>query len=222
MSDLRAQIEKTLLSHRLQHQEIVDAPGDGYPLLDALSVREDISTGREEIELLADAIAGDLEGAPPSALPEPELQPTHEGRVHCTGPLALPEPELGTGGAPASPHGDGGEDSPIPCPSAEQVFAPNWPEGLEAGKFHRVPCDDKGAGGGCWLQVMVAPHDGDVYVSMQDWERMPEGKPNPLPSLRSRTAFGGGRNHRTHQALLWLARAIQLDAEEAKACGGWS
>jgi hypothetical protein len=76
-----------------------------------------------------------------------------------------------------------------------------------------VPCDDKGRTGASWLQVMVA-EDGDVHVSMQDWERFPEGRPNPLPSVRIRSSYGGGRNQRTRQALLWLAQAIRLDAEE--------
>ena len=55
-------------------------------------------------------------------------------------PLALPEPHLGEGGTPGSPQSDGEDDyAPIPQPPLEQVFAPNWPEGLVAGEFHRVP-----------------------------------------------------------------------------------
>ena len=93
------------------------------------------------------------------------------------------------------------------------VFKAHWPEGVEAGKFYRVLCDDKGRLGGSWLQVLVAM-DGDVHVSMQDWEEIPEGKPTPFPSIRVRTLAGGGKNTRTRQALLWLAEAIRLDAEE--------
>lgn len=81
------------------------------------------------------------------------------------------------------------------------------------GEVYHLPCDDKGRNGGSWLQVYVAP-DSDVHVMMQDWEDMPNGMPEFLPSLRCRTYFGGGRNHRTHQALLWLAQAIRLDNEE--------
>jgi hypothetical protein len=93
------------------------------------------------------------------------------------------------------------------------VFRPQWPDGLEQSEFYRVACDDKGWNGGSWLQVMVAG-DGDVHVAMQNWERMPDGHPSPFPSIRVRSEFGGGRNLRTRQALLWLAQAIRLDAEE--------
>lgn len=95
------------------------------------------------------------------------------------------------------------------------AFAAQWPEGLEQGKLYRVPCDDKGARGGSWLQVLVAG-DGDVHVSMQDWEDIPDGSPTPFPSIRVRTYAGGGRNSRTRQALLWLADAIRRDSEEAQ------
>lgn len=95
-----------------------------------------------------------------------------------------------------------------------QVFAPHWPKGLKLDETYVVPCDDKGRTGESWLKVFIA-RDSDAHVIMQDWESFPEGMPSPLPSLRCRTHAGGGRNGRTHQALLWLARAIQLDREEA-------
>jgi hypothetical protein len=61
---------------------------------------------------------------------------------------------------------------------------------------------------------------GDVYVSSQDWEEIPEGRPHPFPCIRVRTLAGGGRNLRTRQALLWLADAIRRDSEQAgKATG---
>jgi hypothetical protein len=91
-----------------------------------------------------------------------------------------------------------------------KVFRPRWPDGLKSREFYEVPCDDKGRNGGTWLRVMVAD-DGDVHVSMQEWERIPEGQPDPLPSIRIRTLAGGGRHGRTRQALLWLAKAIELD-----------
>lgn len=90
------------------------------------------------------------------------------------------------------------------------AFAPFWPPALRAGERYRVLCDDKGRNGGTWLDVFLA-NDGDVHVSMQDWENVPDGKPDPWPSLRVRTYTGGGRNERTRQALLWLAEAIRLD-----------
>lgn len=95
------------------------------------------------------------------------------------------------------------------------VLRPHWPEGLEALRFYEFRCDDKGRDGGSWLRVLVAG-DGDVHVSMQDWEDIKEtgSHPDPFPSVRCRTGIGGGRHTRTRQALLWLARAIQLDNEE--------
>ena len=90
-----------------------------------------------------------------------------------------------------------------------------WPPGLEPQVFYEVLCDDKGAKGGSYLRVMVA-QDGDVHMSMQDWEEIPEGQPDPFPSIRVRTLAGGGRNIRTRQALLELANAMRLDAEERK------
>lgn len=92
-------------------------------------------------------------------------------------------------------------------------FKPEWPDGLKQGECYELLCDDKGRAGTCWLRLWIAP-DGDVHLMMQDWEDAPEGHPNPLPSIRSRTDMGGGRNLRTHQALLWLAQAIRLDAAE--------
>lgn len=98
-------------------------------------------------------------------------------------------------------------------PRQELVFQPHWPEGLNRDGFHEFPCDDKGRNGKTWLRVMVAP-DGDAHVAMQEWEDAPEGEPSTLPTARCRTGFGGGRHERTHQALLWLALAIQLDNED--------
>jgi hypothetical protein len=99
--------------------------------------------------------------------------------------------------------------------TAKQVMEPQWPEGLEQLTHYEFRCDDKGSDGGSWLRVMVAG-DGDVHVSMQDWEdiKIEGSRPNPLPSIRCRTGPGGGRHARTRQALLWLARAIQMDNEE--------
>ena len=98
-------------------------------------------------------------------------------------------------------------------PEITPPFDPHWPEGLKTKTAYRVPCDDNGRDGQCWLQVMFGP-DGDAHVSMQDWRRFPAGDPSPCPSVRNRTFVGGGRNIRTHQALIWLAEAIRLDAED--------
>jgi hypothetical protein len=85
-----------------------------------------------------------------------------------------------------------------------------WPDGLEPMTAYRIACDDKGAQGGAWLEVIIG-QDGDVHVQMQEWEFIPEGSPHPLPGIRIRTLHGGGRNRRTRQALLWLADAIRRD-----------
>lgn len=79
--------------------------------------------------------------------------------------------------------------------------------------MYQVTCDDKGRKGGSWLRVVIS-EDGDVHVSMQDWEDIPEGEPTPFPIVRIRTMIGGGRNLRTRQALLWLADAIRRDLAE--------
>jgi hypothetical protein len=94
-------------------------------------------------------------------------------------------------------------------------YRPTWPDGLEQGKHYEFPCDDKGSAGGCWLRVLVA-NDGDVHVSMQEWEDIREEgtKPDPFPSVRCRTFAGGGRFLRTRQALLLLANAIRLDHKD--------
>lgn len=96
-----------------------------------------------------------------------------------------------------------------------EVFEAVWPAGLKARTAYRIPCDDKGRDGGSWIQVIVAD-DGDVHVSAQEWEDIKKDgtKPSPFPSVRIRTWSGGGRSRRTRQALLWLAKAIELDNEE--------
>lgn len=98
--------------------------------------------------------------------------------------------------------------------------ADGWPDGLEQLTHYEFPCDDKGRDGGTWMRVMVAG-DGDVHVSMQDWEDIREegSKPSPFPSVRCRTHAGGGRHRRTRQALLNLANAIRLD-QLALSAGG--
>jgi hypothetical protein len=85
----------------------------------------------------------------------------------------------------------------------EQIFAPRWPKDLAPG-MHSLPCDDEP---GTWLRIMVEPHTGDVWIGAS-------GAEGGAASARIRTLAGGGRNLRTHQALLWLALAMQLDRTE--------
>lgn len=94
----------------------------------------------------------------------------------------------------------------------KQVFRPQWPEGLDPNGRYEIPCDDDGRRCDAKMVVFTDPQ-GDCYVSVSayhDEERTTENL-NPFPCIRIRTGIGGGRNTRTRQALLWLARAIQLD-----------
>lgn len=97
-----------------------------------------------------------------------------------------------------------------------KVFRAAWPEGLEARKLYELYCDDDGARCDAKLRVIIS-EDGDVFVSMSayhDVERTVDNL-NPFPTVRVRTGIGGGRNRRTRQALLWLAKAIELDTIES-------
>ena len=105
----------------------------------------------------------------------------------------------------------------------EVVFRPHWPEGLEQGRFYQFNCDDNGRDGDAFLKVLVA-NDGDVHLCASrliqagftdkvTGEKLQSIYEN-FPSVRCRTVIGGGRHSRTRQALLWLAKAIQLDNQE--------
>lgn len=128
MSDaIRDRIEHILAHHRLQYVEDAEQEGNGYPLLDALSMgSDDVALGRLEIELLADAIAGDLE----ELLPSP-----------------LPEPELGEGGAPNDVTGEVEEDICGLCgePGADKIPHPvHWPgEAVPDGDLVHADCEQE-------------------------------------------------------------------------------
>jgi len=105
----------------------------------------------------------------------------------------------------------------------DEVLRPHWPEGLEQGRFYQFNCDDDGRDGEAFFRVLIA-NDGDAhlcasklvesgFIDRVTGERLPSIYA-PFPSIRCRTGIGGGRHARTRQALLWLARAIQLDNEE--------
>ncbi len=94
----------------------------------------------------------------------------------------------------------------------KNVFDPCWPKELKTMTPYRVYCDDKGMKKGAFIQCIIA-EDGDVHLSMQDWEEIPEGKPSCFPSIRIRTGIGGGRNQKVRQALLWLAEAMRQEGE---------
>jgi hypothetical protein len=96
------------------------------------------------------------------------------------------------------------------------VFQSKWPEGIEPLKRYTVMCDDDGCRCNAHFSVLV-DQQGDVFLSMSayhDEERTTENI-NPFPCVRIRTGFGGGRMRRTRQALLWLAKAIDMDTRES-------
>lgn len=91
----------------------------------------------------------------------------------------------------------------------EKLFAPHWPEGLRPDQPYSVACDDERGSG---LRVIISK-DGDAWVQCH------EGAGKELEDyrdagIRVRTHIGGGHNMRTHQALLYLALAMQLDAAD--------
>lgn len=96
------------------------------------------------------------------------------------------------------------------------VLRPHWPEGLEARKVYRFTCDDCCPSTDTKDFTVVVSDDGDVWLGMLEVNDKHTSEPyrNPSPTVRCRTGVGGGRHRRTRQALLWLARAIQLDNEE--------
>lgn len=97
----------------------------------------------------------------------------------------------------------------------QNPFSPHWPADLKPNEVYEVACDDKGRDGRCWMRLIIA-NDCDVHLTMYEQEE-PEFDPSPFPSIRVRNGFGGGRNMRTYQALLWLAQAMKLDGEERDA-----
>lgn len=96
-----------------------------------------------------------------------------------------------------------------------ELFEPHWPDGLETMVLYEFRCDDDSPDELSQLRVSISD-DGDVWVGMSAIEDVRGEQPysNPHPSVRCRTGIGGGRHRRTRQALLWLAKAIQLDNEE--------
>lgn len=94
-----------------------------------------------------------------------------------------------------------------------QALRPCWPEGLEMMKPYEVACDDKNNSEERAKLTVVIGVDGDAHVAMTEYHSRTD-RCWEFPSVRLRTMAGGGKNHRTRQALLWLAKAIQLDEEE--------
>ena len=95
------------------------------------------------------------------------------------------------------------------------VFEPRWPDGLEPDKRYEVLCDDNGVRCDAKLSVVV-DSQGDVYLCMREYrdENRDHTNLKTNPHVRICTRSGGGRMHRTRQALLWLAKAIELDTAD--------
>ncbi len=81
--------------------------------------------------------------------------------------------------------------------------SPFWLDEIETTVVYQTE-DDDSPPNEAWLQVVFSI-DGDAWVAkMTD---------SPIKSIRKRTYAGGGRDHRTRQALMILAYAMKLDAE---------
>lgn len=104
----------------------------------------------------------------------------------------------------------------IKAPKELSVFSPHWPDGLMTRKVYKFSCDDCCPSEDIKELTVVVSDDGDVWLSMMEVNDIHTSSPynNSRPTVRCRTGIGGGRHRRTRQALLWLARAIQLDNEE--------
>lgn len=89
------------------------------------------------------------------------------------------------------------------------IFAPRWPAELQGNSAYSITCDDARTSG---LRLIIS-RDGDVWVQCHEGAGG-DGEKYVHAGIRVRTYHGGGRHTRTHQALLWLARAMQLDRAE--------
>ena len=80
---------------------------------------------------------------------------------------------------------------------------PFWLDEIESNMVYQTE-DDDSPPGEAWLQVVFSI-DGDAWVA--------KITDSPIKSIRKRTYAGGGKDHRTRQALMILAYAMKLDAE---------
>lgn len=104
----------------------------------------------------------------------------------------------------------------VKSPIEPNAFSPHWPDGLKTRKPYKFSCDDCCTSEDIKELSVLVSDDGDVWLSMMEVNDIHTSQPfrNTHPTVRCRTGIGGGRHRRTRQALLWLARAIQLDNEE--------
>jgi len=89
---------------------------------------------------------------------------------------------------------------------------PFWPDSLRAGEVYETKSDDNPHDEKSCVSVVFS-QDGDAWVEVQSF--IDPDADIYTASHRFRTYMGGGRRLRTRNALLFLARAIQLDAKEA-------
>lgn len=79
----------------------------------------------------------------------------------------------------------------------DDVFRQTFPPGLSPRVQYRMECDDDKE---AYFKLTLTS-DGDIVLSASH-------------CVRIRTGIGGGTNHRTRQALLWLALAVKRDNED--------
>jgi hypothetical protein len=88
---------------------------------------------------------------------------------------------------------------------------PFWPDTLDSNEVYRTKSDDNPRCEESFLTVVFG-NDGDAWV--QVLSQIDPDADMYSTSHRFRTYAGGGRRLRIRNALLFLARAIQLDQAE--------
>jgi hypothetical protein len=87
---------------------------------------------------------------------------------------------------------------------------PFWPASLNASEAYHTKSDDNPRDEASHLSVVFSP-DGDAWVEVQSF--IDPDADIYTATHRFRTYLGGGRRLHIRNALLFLARAIQLDRE---------
>lgn len=88
---------------------------------------------------------------------------------------------------------------------------PFWPNTLNSNEVYKTKSDDNPHSEESYLSVVFG-NDGDAWVDVLSWTDL--NAEVFTTTHRFRTYAGGGRRLRIRNALLFLARAIQLDQAE--------
>ena len=91
-------------------------------------------------------------------------------------------------------------------------FTPKWPEGLDRSAKHTIHCSEKTRGEQSASLSVIIIDNGDICL--ESIQRDYQVDTFDRTEVWTRNALGGGVCPRTHQALLMLAKAIQLDNED--------